>query len=78
MDRYPAGDAGLRRLNELLTVRPRVRMPCLMIYGGSGEGKTMLLEKFRRDSAPAQMPRSGQRSIVTTRMPPVPVIRSLY
>lgn len=75
---YPAGDAGLLRLNELLVMRPRVRMPCLLIYGGSGTEKTMLLEKFRRDSAPARMPRNGQRSIVTTQMPPVPVIRSLY
>ena len=53
-------------------------MPCLLIYGNSGAGKTMLLEKFRRDSAPARAPRNGQRSIVTTQMPPVPVIRSLY
>lgn len=75
---YPAGDAGLRRLTELLGMRPRVRMPCLLIYGVSGAGKSMLLEKFRRDSAPTRSSRDGHRPIVATQMPPVPVIRSLY
>jgi hypothetical protein len=49
---YPIGDAGLFRLNELYTMRARVRMPCLLIYGVSGAGKSMLLEKFKRDHAP--------------------------
>lgn len=75
---YPAGDAGLQRLTELLAMRPRVRMPCLLIYGMSGAGKTMLLEKFRRDSAATRQPKSGHRAIITTQMPPVPVLRSLY
>src|ERR1700682_3779807 len=44
----------------------------------SPAGKTMLLEKLRRDHTPSCPPRSGQRAIVATQMPPVPVIRSLY
>lgn len=75
---YPAGDAGLQRLGELLEMRPRVRMPCLLIYRVSGAGKSMLLEKFRRDHGPTRTTRSGHRAIVTTQMPPVPVVRSLY
>jgi Cdc6-like AAA superfamily ATPase len=75
---YPAGDAGLLRLGELFAMRPRVRMPCLLIYGVSGAGKSMLLEKFKRDHAPKRSNRSGQRPIIATQMPPVPVIRSLY
>src|ERR1017187_3597592 len=75
---YPAGDAGLLRLGELFTMRPRVRMPCLLIYGVSGAGKSMLLEKFKRDHAPKRASKSGQRPIIATQMPPVPVIRSLY
>jgi hypothetical protein len=75
---YPAGDAGLQRLTQLLEMRPRVRMPCLLIHGLSGAGKSMLLEKFRREHVPSRPPRSGQRAIVATQMPPVPVIRSLY
>jgi len=34
--RYPIGDAGVRRLQELLATPPRVRMPCMLIYGVSG------------------------------------------
>jgi Cdc6-like AAA superfamily ATPase len=75
---YPIGDAGLCRLNELYTMRARVRMPCLLIYGVSGAGKSMLLEKFKRDHAPKRATRSGQRPIIATQMPPVPVVRSLY
>jgi hypothetical protein len=58
---YPNGDAGLFRLNELYTMRARVRMPCLLIYGVSGAGKSMLLEKFKRDHAPKRANRNGQR-----------------
>ena len=75
---YPAGGAGLQRLAELLEMRPRVRMPSLLIYGVSGAGKSMLLENFRRDHSPSRPTRSGHRAIVTTQMPPVPVIHSLY
>jgi hypothetical protein len=53
-------------------------MPYLLIYGVSGAGKSMLLEKFRRDHTPSRPPRSGHRAIVATQMPHVPLIRSLY
>jgi Cdc6-like AAA superfamily ATPase len=75
---YPAGTAGLRRLGELLATRPRVRMPCLLIYGVSGAGKSMLLEKFRRDYVANRPTRNGLRPIVATQMPPLPILRSLY
>src|SRR5271170_7884998 len=75
---YPAGDAGLIRLSELFSMRARVRMPCLLIYGVSGAGKSMLLEKFKRDHTPKRPVRQGQRPIIVTQMPPVPVVRSLY
>jgi Cdc6-like AAA superfamily ATPase len=38
----------------------------------------MLLEKFKRDHAPKRPVRQGQRPIIATQMPPVPVVRSLY
>jgi Cdc6-like AAA superfamily ATPase len=75
---YPAGDAGLQRLGELLVTPPRVRMPCLLLYGVSGAGKSMLLEKFQRAHAETCQRRSGRRLIVAAQMPPVPHIRSLY
>jgi hypothetical protein len=53
-------------------------MPCLLLYGVSGAGKSMLLEKFHRDNTVISARRSGQRAIVSAQMPPVPLIRSLY
>ena len=75
---YPAGNAGISRLKELYGMRARVRMPCLLIYGVSGAGKSMLLEKFKRDNRPNKPRPDGHRPIITTQMPPVPVVRSLY
>jgi hypothetical protein len=69
---YPAGDTGLRRLQELLATPARVRMPCLLIYGVSGAGKSMLLEKFQRDHTEVCQRRSGRRLVVAVQMPPVP------
>ena len=74
---YPAGDAGLLRLSELLATPARVRMPCLLLYGMSGTGKSMLLEKFLRDHATTSPGRTGPMAIVSTQMPPVPIVRSL-
>jgi Cdc6-like AAA superfamily ATPase len=76
--RYPVGDAGIRRLQELLATPARVRMPCMLIYGVSGAGKSMLLEKFQRDHTQICERRSGRRLIVSTQLPPVPLLRSLY
>jgi hypothetical protein len=76
--RYPVGDAGLRRLQELIATPARVRMPCMLIYGVSGAGKTMLLEKFQRDHLKTCEERSGRRTIVSAELPPVPLLRSLY
>lgn len=76
--RYPIGDAGVRRLQELLATPPRVRMPCMLIYGVSGAGKSMLLEKFQRDHAKTEERRSGRRIIIAAELPPVPLLSSLY
>lgn len=76
--RYPIGDGGVRRLQELLATPPRVRMPCMLIYGVSGTGKSMLLEKFQRDHAQVCERRSGRRLIVAIELPAVPHLNSLY
>jgi AAA+ superfamily predicted ATPase len=64
-------------LQELLATPARVRMPCMLIYGVSGAGKSMLLEKFQRDHAQICERRSGKRLIVSAELPPVPLLRSL-
>jgi len=50
----------------------------MLIYGVSGAGKTMLLEKFQRDHMKTCEERSGRRTIVSAELPPVPLLRSLY
>ena len=46
-----AGKA-LTRLDNLLTYPPRDRMPCLLIYGDTGMGKTKIVRKFERAHPP--------------------------
>jgi predicted AAA+ superfamily ATPase len=40
--------------------KPPFRMPCMLIYGVCGAGKTMLLEKVQRDHAQSFEERSGR------------------
>ena len=50
-DRWIAFDqaqAAIDRLDALLAYPPRDRMPCLLIYGATGMGKTKILRKFER------------------------------
>ena len=77
---YPRADQILHRLQELLSHPPRDRMPCLLLFGSTGMGKTRIVQKFLRDN------RSGFDEITgTTRvpvaamqMPPTPWERDFY
>jgi ATP-dependent Lon protease len=55
----------LERLLDLVDYPLRDRMPCLLIYGATGMGKTRIIENFLLDN----------RSI---QMPPAPSERDLY
>ncbi|MGB3386509.1 MAG: TniB family NTP-binding protein [Pseudaminobacter sp.] len=49
---YPRAREALIRLDELLLFPKRARMPNLLIFGASGMGKTMIIEKFMRAHPP--------------------------
>ena len=49
---FDQSGAALARLENLLTYPPRDRMPCLLIYGDTGMGKTKIVRKFERDHPP--------------------------
>ena len=49
---YPRARQALTSLEELLTTPARQRMPNLLIVGPTNNGKTMIVEKFRRDHPP--------------------------
>ena len=46
---YPRAGPALQLLNHLLDHPRTTRMPSIAIYADSGMGKTMIMEKFRRD-----------------------------
>lgn len=57
------------------------RMPCLLVYGDSGIGKTMVIEKFtRQNAARIYDAHNGvqKRAILTVQMPPSPDERRFY
>lgn len=49
---YPRAGQVLQILNRLLDYPRTTRMPSIAIYGDSGMGKTMIMEKFRREHPP--------------------------
>nr|WP_261330857.1 TniB family NTP-binding protein [Rhizobium leguminosarum] len=58
----------LGRLNDLLTYPDR--MPCLLIYGATGMGKTKIIRKFLRDHAPTSIAALGPCRWWRCRCPP--------
>ena len=69
--------AALTRLEDLLSYPPRDRMPCLLLYGDTGMGKTKIIRKFLRNHQPV-----FDRGTGVTNMPVVamqmPVERDVY
>ncbi|MER9606477.1 TniB family NTP-binding protein [Mesorhizobium sp. M0243] len=58
--------SALARLEDLLSYPARDRMPCLLLYGDTGMGKTKIIRKFLRDH-----PASFDRGTGVTTMPVV-------
>ena len=72
--------AALDRLDALLAYPARDRMPCLLIYGDTGMGKTKIVRKFERLHPPTFCQATGvtRRPVVVAQIPPEPVERDLY
>ncbi len=70
----------LARLEDLLTYPPRDRMPCLLIYGDTGMGKTKIVRKFERAHPPkfCQVTGVNHRPVVVAQVPSEPIERDLY
>ena len=81
LDRLRSGEeAALARLTALLAYPPRDRMPCLLLYGDTGMGKTKIVRKFERQNPPIFNQATGvtHRPVVVAQVPPEPVERDLY
>jgi hypothetical protein len=70
----------LGRLEDLLAYPPRDRMPCLLLYGDTGMGKTKIIRKFLREHPACFDEGTGITSmpVVAMQMPPEPVERDIY
>jgi len=77
---YPRAKRILDRLTDLVDYPPRDRMPCLVIYGGTGMGKTRVVQKFQRDNRAHFDKKLGRTRIpvVSIQMPPAPMERDFY
>lgn len=77
---YPAAERSIAYLEGLLTYPPRDRMPCLLLYGETGIGKTKIIRKFTRDHPPTFNEATGVSTmpVVSFQMPPAPDERDVY
>lgn len=77
---YAHADRVLARLTELLFFPPRNRMPCLLLFGATGMGKTHIIEKFRRDHRSSFDEPSGRtrQPVAYLQMPPAPNEKDFY
>jgi hypothetical protein len=71
---FPRAELGLSLLRDLIDHPPCARMPCLLIHGDSGMGKTKLVERFRRDFPDDFDAEAGRarRPVLVMEMPPGP------
>jgi len=78
---YARAEAALSALEDLLTFPKRLRMPNLLLVGPSNNGKTMIVEKFRREHLPGD-PHAGNGAItipvLKVQMPPAPDERRFF
>jgi len=64
---YARAEVALSAMEDLLTFPKRTRMPNLLLVGPTNNGKTMIVEKFRR--AHPQTPASQTMHVLTTHLP---------
>jgi transposase len=57
---FDQAQAALDRLNALLDYPARDRMPCLLIFGNTGMGKTKIIRKFEREHPPVFCQATGE------------------
>lgn len=73
---YAKAEAALSGLEDLLTFPKRTRMPSMLLVGPTNNGKTMIIEKFRRTHPPIDASKTSdgaaQVPVLTVEMPAAP------
>lgn len=76
----PQAEAALGRLEDLLSYPRRGRMPCLLLFGSTGMGKSEILNRFAELHATTYDQRAGMTAmpVVVVQMPPQPTEEEFY
>ncbi len=75
---YPRAQEALARLQTLYEWPTRQRMPNLLLVGPTNNGKSMIIEKFRRQHPPVASPAREHMPVFTVQMPSDPSVTRFY
>jgi len=79
---YARAEAALAAIEDLLSFPKRTRMPNLLLVGPTNNGKTMIIEKFRRSHIPGETEAARESAvhlpILKVQMPPAPDERRFF
>jgi uncharacterized coiled-coil protein SlyX len=77
---YPRAGVAVEELERRFNYPTCARMPCMLLYGDSGMGKSMILEKMERQHPSSYDQRRGitKRPVVIVQMPSSPDQRRFY
>lgn len=75
---YPKAMVAIEKLESLLNWPSKQRMPNLLIIGPTNNGKSMIIEKFRRTHPPITEPDSEKIPVVSVQMPSEPSVKRFY
>lgn len=83
MDRwlgFPKAETVRKTLDAMLRYPPRTRMPCLLIYGQTGMGKSRIVERFEAENPRGFNDTTGTATIpvVAVQLPPQPTDGEFY
>lgn len=76
----PQSEAALKQLEALLAYPQRGRMPCLLLFGSTGMGKSEILSRFVERHVSSYDKRGGLTTmpVVSLQMPPQPTEQEFY
>ncbi|MFF2063185.1 TniB family NTP-binding protein [Streptomyces sp. NPDC058200] len=75
---YPRATAAVERLETLLAWPSKQRMPNLLLIGPTNNGKSMIVEKFRRSHPPLSHPDREEIPVLVVQMPSEPSVGRFY
>jgi hypothetical protein len=75
---YPRATAALERLETLLSWPEKQRMPNLLLIGPTNNGKSMIIEKFRRAHPPISHEDREEIPVLVAQMPSEPSVTRFY